>query len=327
MIHSKPPVGLRSLSRRIGLGPALLRLKRAVEHGPRVELNTLLAKNTYLKKVQSFSPLKSDVGPVDCFMLLNESRIWEGLWSLYSFRAQFGPCRILILNDGTLRPQSLGLLSRLFPGLHIPDHLTNDAEADQYLRCHALRRCQEWRKKFVFFRKLADPVRLGNADHIVLLDSDCLHFGTPTDLRDWAKGQQHVRYIADPERYSFCADSKDLAAICGRRLPEYFCAGYLCLPRTAVSLERVERYLSFPCFEKQLAEERFSHVAEQTLYAMESAIAGAEVLPPQYAMCPDPSLGDATVGHFCGGSHKRTWFYTKGLPIVNELLGAVGAHE
>jgi hypothetical protein len=84
----------------------------------------------------------------------------------------------------------------------------------------------------------------------------------------------------------------------------------------------VERYLSADCFEKQLTAGRFSHVAEQTLYAMESAIGGAEVLPHEYATCPDPNFVTATMGHFCGGSYKRTWFYTKGLPVVSQLLAS-----
>ena len=253
MTHSKSTTGFRSFSRRIGVGRALLRLKRAVEHGPRVELNTFLAKSAYLRRVRSFTPLRSDVGPVDCFMLLNEPRIWEGLWSLYSFRTYFGPCRIVILNDGTLKPRSMRLLSDLFPGIAIPDHLANNAETDDYLNRHALRRCREWRKRFVFFRKLSDPVGLSQAGHIVLLDSDCIHFGIPKVVKNWV-GQRQVRYIADPAKYSFCADSLELADICGCPLPEYFCAGYLCLPTTVVSLDRIEHYLSAPCFDKQLSE-------------------------------------------------------------------------
>jgi hypothetical protein len=315
-------VGLRSLSKRIGIGAALLRLKRGLNYGARVELDTFLAKATYLRRVQSFAPLRSDAGSVDCFMLLNEARIWEGLWSLYSFRAYFGPCRIVVLNDGTLSPQSMSLLSTIFPGLFIPDCAANDAETDEYLERRGLSSCRAWRKKFVFFRKLADPVRLTQSDRIVLLDSDCLHFDTPNEILRWVEEQQNVRYIADLARYSYCAVPTELAKICGCPLPEYFCAGYLCLPKTTVSLERIEHYLSADCFAKQLATKRFSHVAEQTLYAMESAIAGAEVLPLEYATCPDPNLRTATAGHFCGGSYKRTWFYTKGLPVVRQLLAS-----
>jgi hypothetical protein len=86
----------------------------------------------------------------------------------------------------------------------------------------------------------------------------------------------------------------------------------------------VERYLAQECFERQLSTKRFSHVAEQTLYAMEAAIIGAEVLPRDYATCPDVESRRVTMGHFCGGSYKRTWFYTKGLPVVSrQFLAAV----
>ena len=322
----RPAASLRYASlreailRRPPIGRAWLRLRRALDFGPTVEIRTFVAKHRYLRAVLSFPPLESGTGPVDCFMLLNELRIWEGLWSLYSFRAYFGPCRIVVLNDGTLRPASIALLSAIFPGITIPDCETNDREIDTYLAQQGLRRCREWRKGFIFFRKLVDTTRLRQADGLLLLDSDCLHFRVPLEIRRWAERPAKVRYAADVNQYSHCADPSLLAKICGSPLPEYFCAGYLCLPRDAVDLGRIERYLSEDCFERQLSTGRFTHVAEQTLYAMEAAVTGATMLPTDYATCPNPDIETPTIGHFCGGSYQRTWFYTKGVPLLVRQL-------
>src|SRR5712691_4240547 len=171
-------ISMNSFSKRFRIGPLLLRLRRALNFGLHVEISTFLAKRRYLQ-TGSLPPLYSGVGPVDCFMLLDNNRIWEGLWSLYSFRSYFGPCRIVVLNDGTLKPASIDLLRMMFPGMSIPDCETNDNEIDIYLKERRLGRCREWRKRFVLFRKLVDSARLAQADGLILLDSDCLHFRVP----------------------------------------------------------------------------------------------------------------------------------------------------
>jgi hypothetical protein len=317
---------MSSILKPFEIGAMLLRLRRAINYGMKVEISAFLAKRRYLRAVGSFPPLHSSAGPVDCLMLLNDSRVWEGLWSLYSFRSYFGPCRIIVLNDSTLRPSSIDLLRMVFPGISIPDFETNDNEVDAYLMQRRLRRCREWRQHFVFFRKLVDSARLARADGLILLDSDCLHFRAPLDVKEWAERPAQVRYIADINQYSLCSSPSELVKICRSPLPEYFCAGYLCLPRGAVDLDRVEHYLSEDCFEHQLSRRQFAHVAEQTLYAMEAAVAGATMLPSEYATCPDPDTQAATMGHFCGGSYQRTWFYTKGLPfLIRQLQFAAGS--
>jgi hypothetical protein len=311
---------MRKVLRSLRLGPRLLRLRRAYEHGLRIEIETYRAKHRYLHDRRFLDPLSSGAGPLDCFMLLDEARIREGIWALYSFRVHAGPCRLVVLNDGTLTRRSIERLESLFPGIHVPDVDTNDAEVLAHLSRLGLLRCREWRERFVFFRKLIDPFLMARSGRIVLLDSDCLHFRRPEDVLAWTKGPARVRFIADAHPASLCAPPEELARICGATLPEFFCAGYLCVPNGAVDFDRIERYLSEECFERQLATGRFEHVAEQSLYAMEAARMRADVLPATYATCPDVPGRDAVMGHFCGGSYARTWFYTKGLPLVRRQL-------
>jgi len=298
------------------VGSKIQRLKKALDYGPKVEIETFLARCRYLQAAMSFPPLSGNEGPLDCFMLLNEPRLWEGVWSLHTFRKLFGPCRLIVLNDGSLRPDSIRTLERLFPGIAVPDVARNDSRVDAFLAQAGVPLCREWRRRFVFFRKLIDPVLLAQSDAILLLDSDVLHFRTPTEVRAWVSDPAGARYIVDPERYSYCAPPDVLRELCGAPLPEYFCAGYLCLPRGMVDLHRVERYLASDVFDSQRVAGKFNHVAEQTLYAMESGIAGSKSLPPDYATCPDPAKQDVVMGHFCGGEAPRTWFYTKGLRLL-----------
>ena len=313
---------MKAILKRVGGGRILLRLRRALDFGFRVELGTALAMLRYLKVVRTLPPLSADAGQLDCFMLLNQPRLWEGIWSLYSFRNFFGACRLVVLNDGSLKPESLEIIKAIFPGVSIPDVKANDREIDAYLASRGLERCRQWRQRFVFFRKLIDPSCLSLSDRMILLDSDCLHFRVPAEVKAWADGGADLRYIADINQYSLCAPPEVLEEICGAPVPSYFCAGYQCVPKVAVDLDRIERYLSAECFESQLSSGRFSHVAEQSLYAMLGASFGANVLPNTYATCPDPNDGVSVMGHFCGGTFRRTWFYTKGLPFAATAIGS-----
>jgi hypothetical protein len=316
-----------SALRRIRPGPALLRLRQAARFGLKAEIAMLIAKRRFLRAIMLAPPLAAGGGAVDCFMLLNRARFFEGLWALYSFRTHFGPCRIVVLNDGTLDGESCAILQGMFPGIQVPPVGRNDSAMSSRLEALGLDRCRAWRKRFVFFRKLVDPSLLAERSGMVLLDSDCLHFRAPEEVRSWAGSPNRVRFIADPVRHSFCGSHQGLSRICGAPLPEFFCAGYLCLPRHGIRLQRVEDYLAAPCFDEQLASGQFSHVAEQTLQAMEAAVLGAEPLPDSYATCPDLPSANAVAGHFCGGSVKRTWFYTKGLPALAGKWPVLGSRH
>jgi hypothetical protein len=297
-----------------------LRIRQALRFGPKAELATYAFKRRYLTKVRELPALDVGGEGLDCFMLLNEARCWEGVWALYSFRHYFGPCRLIVLDDGTLKPASIGTLKRIFPGISIPNVATNDAEMDQYLERANLRLCRDWRRRFVFFRKLVDPIYLARSEQILLLDSDVLHFRHPQELSVWQMHPDVACYAADSNKHAYCETPAILERLCSASLPEYFCAGYLYLPRSAIDLTRVERYLASECFERQRIKGRFDHVAEQTLYAMEGALFGTRVLPPGYAVCPDPERDHVVMGHYCGGDIRRTWFYTKGLPYLARTL-------
>lgn len=314
----------RSALRRTGLGPAVLRARRAARFGFKAEIATLIAKRRFLRAIMQAPPLGAADGVLDCFMLLNQARFLEGLWALYSFRSHFGPCRIVVLDDGTLKNESRSILETLFPGILVPAVVEHDAAMLSQLQELGLGRCHAWRQCFVFFRKLVDPCLLAENKGMVLLDSDCLHFCVPEEVRSWAENPDRVRFIADLARHSLCAPHETLSRICGATLPEHFCAGYLCLPRHSIQLHRVEQYLADPCFAEQLASGKFSHVAEQTLQAMEAGVVGAEILPEAYATCPVLSSSKTVAGHFCGGSVERTWFYTKGIPLLARQTGLCG---
>ena len=311
---------IKAIMRKIRLGSFILGLRRSIRFGFKAEIATFVAKKRFSRRILHAEPLRSDSGFIECFMLLNEARLWEGLWALYSFRFYFGECQLVVLDDGTLKPTSLDILHSLFPGIQIPQVIENDGAVLAQLELAKLPLCLDWRKRYVFFRKLIDPTLLNKKSGMILLDSDCLHFQVPQEVRRWAENPNQTLFISDLAKHSFCAPPEALSTVCGASLPEHFCAGYLCIPKDGLQLQRIEQYLLDPCFGKQLAERKFSHVAEQTLQAMEAAITGAKILPATYATCPNVPNPDVVAGHFCGGSVERTWFYTKGISTLARQL-------
>ncbi|MCX6907900.1 MAG: hypothetical protein NTY01_07650 [Verrucomicrobia bacterium] len=312
---------VRCVLRYFRVGPLLLRLRQVAPFGVKAEIATLIAKKRFLRAITQAPPLAAGDGTIDCFMLIHQARFLGGVWALYSFRKHFGPCRIVVLDDGSLKAESRAILHALFPGVQIPAVAGHDAVMLSRLEELGLNRCLAWRQRFVLFRKLVDPCLLAENKGMVLLDSDCLHFRVPEEVRAWAENIGRIRFIADLVPHSFCAPHETLSRICGAMLPEFFNTGYLCLPRQSVQLHRVEQYLAAPCFMEQLTSGKFSHVAEQTLLAMEAAVEGAEVLPKTYATCPEEPSLNAVAEHFCGNTMERTWFYTKGIPLVARQLG------
>lgn len=274
-----------------------------------------LAKARWLR-ARHLPPLPAGEGPIDCFMLLNEPRLWEGIWSLYSFRRFFGPCRLVVLSDGTLRESSINTIKEIFPNIIIPDAAENDLYVSQYLHRNGLTLCKHWRKNFVFFRKLIDPLLLSRSEKVLLLDSDILHFRPPTAIAEWSAQPDRFLYISDPKENPFCADIDDIQRIAGMSPTTHFCAGYICFRIDMINLSRIENYLKDRIFENQRISNSFNHTSEQTIYAMESAFSHAVRLPASYATCPDPYSEEVIMGHFCGGESTRYRFYTIGLRLL-----------
>lgn len=307
---------LRDHLRRLGIGAALLRLQQAIRFGPRIELQTFYAKKRYLRMIESAEPLDVSQGGLQVFMMLNQPRIWEGIWAIYSFRKFFGNCQVCVLNSGTLTPTSIIKLRAIFPGIQVPEITSHDEAIIRTLEEQGLHRCASWRKSFIFSRRLFDPIILSPNQEFLLLDSDILHFAPPQEVIEWSKSPKQFKYAADVNQFSLCADVEQLKALWGNEPPVYFNAGYLGVPPNAVNLNRIESQLSDKLFQEQLDSGRFSHVSEQSILAMEAGKLGASLLPEEYSICPNIVNQRTVMGHFCGGSSKRTWFHTMGLPAL-----------
>lgn len=206
---------------------------------------------------------------------------------------------------------------------HVPDArvvLQDEADA-RVLRALASHhpRLLEARHQSPFMMKLIDPVLLGNAERIVILDSDVLFFRDPRELR------AHVEQ-APPDTWLFQRDPASTynvtehvaASALGIRIPQRVNSGIAVVPRALVDLDLCERLLEHP------EVRRPSGWIEQTLFALCAGARGrVEYLSSSYLISLERGLdySACTARHYAGPS--RPLLTEEGMPYA-VLQGCLG---
>ena len=216
---------IRHVVRSFGLGRHLLKARRMFNHGPYEEIRATYFRTRFLHMVQQFEPLPCVKDGLTCYMLLHQPRAYEGLWAFYTLRRFLGPCRLVLLDDGSLSRQVLEEFASIFPGIEIPNYKENNAAQMEYLLSKKLNKCTQWREKFILFRKLIDPILLSKDSSYLLIDSDILHFSRPKEVLDWIKKPFKVKYASDTLPYSLCAEASAIHKLSSHAIPQYFNSG------------------------------------------------------------------------------------------------------
>ncbi|MDZ8188208.1 MAG: hypothetical protein RMX96_25560 [Nostoc sp. ChiSLP02] len=316
---------LQTNVRKLKLGKALLKIHqlRALTIPGAIKMN--LAKRYYLTNILNAKPISAGEGAIEVHMLLHHKRIYEGLWSLYSF-AYFcaQPCRIVVHNDGSLTNLDLEILNKVFPQCQIIDRETADSVVISYFTSRGLIKCAQFRQQLIFALKLFDPFFFSKNNFFILLDSDVLFFSHPKELIAGMKATAYpseVTNLYSPDNgYRYCLQSTELANLLGKDCIEKFNPGVVRSRKDTLDFERIERYLQHPHFWN--ADGTGNYYAELTLWAMELSKSNTVALPDTYAICPSTDEPGLVAGHYCGGGYWASLFYSRGLPrLATTFLG------
>ena len=258
-------------------------------------------------------------------MLLHHLRIYEGLWSLYSF-AYFAnrPCRFVVHNDGTLTEKDLSYIHSLFPGTRVISRPEADERILTCLRERGLEASARLREQFVLALKLFDVSLFTESASFVFFDSDVLFYDTPVELLEGLEGRDAVveplisRSNID-ENYTLELD--EMRALVGSSCFARVNSGIIRSPRTLPDLDHVERYLREPNMERP---KRFSWFREQTCWAMEVSRSGGRLLSNAYAVWGVPSTPGTVAGHFAGPEAPAARLYTDALPYLAAKMFSTG---
>ena len=312
---------LRYALKRLGFGKLWLKIQqlRALTISGAIRLQ--FARRRYLPCITQATPIPAGAGEIEVHMLLHHKRVYEGLWSLYSFASLTGrSCRIVIHDDGSLTPADLELLDRVFPGLRVIKRACADEALITFFRQQKLERCEQFRRNLIFALKLFDPIFFAENDWFVLMDSDVLFYRKPVELLQGlnkASAQSLDCLYSCDNGYRYCLEERELTQLLGKTCIERFNPGIVRVRCGIVNFEHFERWLSHPGFWTKTGAGNY--YAELTLWAMALTLANAHPLPDNYGICaPEPD--QFTYGHYCGGGFWASLFYTRGIPYLKRLL-------
>jgi hypothetical protein len=308
---------IRKKTRQLGIGKALLRIDQLRSLTIQEAIKVSLAKHRYLTSILKAKPIPAGEGTIEVHMLLHHKRIYEGLWSLYSF-AYFcnQPCRIVVHNDGSLTETDISLLNQLFPQFQLIDRQKSDSVVLSYFHREGLKQCARLRQNLIFALKLFDPFFFLTNNYFILLDSDVLFFSPPqeliADIQNHEYTSDFTNLYSTDNGYRYCLDSTNLANLLGKNCIKKFNPGILGAHQSTLNFQRIEEYLQNPFFWN--GDGTGNYYAELTLWAMELTKSNALPLPNTYAICPSTNEPDLVAGHYCGGGYWSSFFYTRGLP-------------
>lgn len=113
-------------------------------------------------------PIAADAGPAVLVTMLAHKHLHMYLLAAKSFLAAVGPCRVQVLDDGTLTADDHALLGHHLPGLRILPISGVDVEGCQRGGC---------------WERLVHVLRTAETDYVIQLDADTLTIGPLPEIR------------------------------------------------------------------------------------------------------------------------------------------------
>lgn len=238
---------------------------------------------------------------------LSGRKYWyQTLFCFASMQAQL-PFRItpIVFDDGTLSSTEKEHLIRVVPWTEFVGIDEINGRLDEWLPVTKFPKLRARRIVYPHLRKLTD-LHIGNQDWGMVLDSDMLFFGKPSELIEWFESPHaiHMKDIGDAYGYSPSLMAKlSLLPVLSR-----VNVGLYGLNRAAIDWERVEFWCSH-----MLELEGENYLQEQGLTALELTAQQAKGLSDtRYQLMPGLAEGKsptAVMHHYVAHS-KRSYFQT-----------------
>jgi len=253
------------------------------------------------------------VAPCEVHILIWDRDHLAGLWAAKSFYSASGVDWPLFWHQGgALSATAAHPLRFHFPNSKLVTTTEADRAADAALGAADLGHLRAARTRAFMLRKLVDPVLVGRARHLLLLDSDVLFFGRPVELLDAVAADAPVGLFNRDEADWYTIARADARGRFGIELPERLNAGLGLVPRAGLDLARADRWLA-------AAPELLSDpwLTEQTLQALFAGASGVEFLPDTYRLSRTRGLTTAdgrplVAKHYV--SHPRPLLFREGMP-------------
>lgn len=284
------------------LGSLILRIRLRYRHGLRVAY----WRDTARRRILDTPPVTDTCDRRCEIHALTSATDWLNLiWALKSFyHSADRRYALCIHDDGTLTDEELALLQRHFPQGRLVRRDCSDKEVSEWLAAYP--RCREFRRSNHLAPKVLDFARYLESDRLLLLDSDVLFFGPPTELlRRIDAPDYRLNCVNRDVNSAYTVDAELVRERLGLELLPRFNSGLGLIHRDSLRREWIEEFLALPGI--------LSHSwrIEQTLFALCSSRFGVELLPSEYDVHLDGGPASAPCRHYVG--EIRHLLYREGI--------------
>jgi hypothetical protein len=279
----------------------MLAAKRSYQRGIRLSASRYLLTSSILKTAPHPVSRCADDAELEIHILCYWRDYLQAVWALktfYRFARVDSPLVVHI--DGFITRRMRRVFTRHFPGARIVGQDESDKIAVPLLAKRGLIRTLSERTRNVFVRKMLDFNLLARGRKILVLDSDILFFGRPTDLLDATLEGSDALFMRDCS-YSYTAPLGVIERIVGTPVIPYLNAGLGILNPAALDLETIE-----DCLQHSEVVEGDPTFLEQTLYAVGLRRSRVSHLPPSYLLSMDSGQGfrGLLARHYAGDSRE-----------------------
>ncbi len=284
------------------LGKLLYNYKRRFGHGFR----TAWYRDVVRQRILKTAPVScDDVSVCEIHVLTSETDWLNLVWALKSFYyasgRKYGLC---IHDDGTLTEDIRDTLAQHFPAARILNRQEADVVVLKELKDFPL--CKQFRASNHLAPKVFDFRHYLQAERMLLLDSDVLFFSEPTELLRRIEDSGYRKNSVNADIASaYTVDPVIVKQQCNVSLISRFNSGLGVIHRDSLQLDWIEEFLELP--------DILGHFwrIEQTLFALCSSRFGVELLPPDYDVFVNGSMGHRPVRHYIG--QIRHLMYREGV--------------
>lgn len=216
------------------------------------------------RSVETLPPLSCNETPVELWFLTGRRFWYQTAYCAWTFgRHSNRPVRLHLVDDGTLQPDHVAGLTRIFGPVEVLDSKASAAQLQSRLPSHRFPILNQRWNDYIHLRKLID-VHLGRTGPRLVLDSDMLFFDRPAALLDWLgrNGHRPAIYMTDCiESYGYSRPLME--ALAAAPLPSKLNVGICGLNSEEIDWNQLESWSA-----RLLAAEGTSYFLEQALVAM-----------------------------------------------------------
>jgi len=268
-------------------------------------------KNIYAKKILGSPPVtRGPNGRTEIHVLTCHKDLLETLWCLKTFyHFSKADWRLVIHDDGSLTSSDIAIYTDHFAHCRIVPRKEADEKLSSAMKNTPFSYKCRFEKFLVLSMKLFDPFFFSEADTILIVDSDVLFFGEPSEVIDCCAN--NTPCFMDDYQNAYSLQIADLNNIIGTSVINRLNSGLLCYQRNSFDLELVENLM-----QAVLGNRNFDNTGwiEQTVFALLFTLFDdpPRRLSKNYQISFKTITGDTVCHHYVNDG-SRIYFYAQGL--------------